>query len=93
VSEHEDRYEATADDAGDFDDEHPSGHADEIETVDGEPSRAPRWTEPEPTGVPAVDETVAELAELDQLPTGEHVAVYDASHRRLQDALADLDGA
>ena len=48
---------------------------------------------PEPTGVPAVDEAVADVAELDQLPTGEHVAIYDAVHRKLQDALADLDGA
>ena len=48
---------------------------------------------PEPTGVPAVDAAVERLAELDALPTSEHVAVYDAVHRQLQDALADLDGA
>jgi hypothetical protein len=48
---------------------------------------------PQPTGVPTVDAAVDRLAELDDLPTGEHVAIYDAVHRQLQDALADLDGA
>ncbi len=33
------------------------------------------------------------MLELDHLPTGEHVAYYEAAHRRLQDALADLDGS
>jgi hypothetical protein len=51
------------------------------------------WELPEPTGVPAVDEAVADVSRLDQLPTSEHVAIYDAVHRKLQDALADLDGA
>jgi hypothetical protein len=50
------------------------------------------WTPPPPTGVPAVDAAVEKLQELDGLPTGEHVAVYDEVHRLLQDALADLDG-
>jgi hypothetical protein len=48
---------------------------------------------PAPTGVPTVDSAVERLTELDGLPTGEHVAIYDAVHRQLQDALADLDGA
>ena len=48
---------------------------------------------PQPTGVQTVDAAVERLAELDALPTNEHVAVYDAVHRQLQDALADLDGA
>lgn len=52
-----------------------------------------RWELPGPTGVAAVDDAVAPLAELDDLPTGEHVAYYEAVHRRLQDALADLDSA
>lgn len=52
-----------------------------------------RWELPSPTGVPAVDEALAPLVELDGLPTGEHVAHYEAVHRRLQDALADLDSA
>jgi hypothetical protein len=50
------------------------------------------WTMPQPTGVPAVDAAVERLGELEGLPTGEHVAVYDGVHRLLQDALADLDG-
>ena len=52
-----------------------------------------RWELPGPTGVPAVDDAVAPLAELDELPTGEHVGYYETVHRRLQDALADLDSA
>ena len=51
------------------------------------------WTRPDSTGVPSVDAAVDELARLDQLPTGEHVAVYEGLHRQLQDALADLDGS
>jgi hypothetical protein len=50
------------------------------------------WTRPEPTGVASVDAAIEELAQLDELPTREHVAVYDGLHRQLQDALADLDG-
>jgi propanediol dehydratase small subunit len=53
----------------------------------------PQASVPEPTGVQTVDAAVERLAELDALPTSEHVAVYDAVHRQLQDALADLDGA
>ena len=44
------------------------------------------------TGVPAVDAALERLAELEQLPTADHVEVFDGVHRRLQDALADLDG-
>ncbi|MGH8890118.1 MAG: hypothetical protein ACRDV3_10250 [Acidothermaceae bacterium] len=51
------------------------------------------WQPPESTAVPAVDEAVATLTELDSLPTAEHVAYYELAHRQLQDALADLDGA
>ena len=51
------------------------------------------WTRPDSTGVPSVDAAIDELARLDELPTGEHVAVYEGLHRQLQDALADLDGA
>jgi hypothetical protein len=51
------------------------------------------WQPPEPTGVQGVDDSVEPLTELDELPTAEHVAYYETAHRRLQDALADLDGA
>jgi hypothetical protein len=62
--------------------------------VNDEPSETPDDAgPPAPTGVPTVDSAVGRLTELDGLPTGEHVAIYDAVHRQLQDALADLDGA
>jgi hypothetical protein len=51
------------------------------------------WTRPASTGVASVDAAVEELARLDELPTSEHVAVYEGLHRQLQDALADLDGS
>ena len=39
----------------------------------------------------AVDGALERLEQLDDLPVGEHVAVYDEVHRLLQDALAALD--
>jgi len=51
------------------------------------------WEAPEPTGVQAVDDALTPLRELDDLPPAEHVPYYEAAHRQLQDALADLDGA
>jgi hypothetical protein len=38
-----------------------------------------------------VDQALARLDGLDDLPVGEHVAAFDAVHRALQDALATLD--
>ena len=43
--------------------------------------------------VPAVEEALARLAELEGQPVPEHVEVFDAVHRLLQDALATLDEA
>jgi hypothetical protein len=43
------------------------------------------------TGEPRVDAATARLDEVTDLPTTDHVAVYDDVHRRLQDALADAD--
>jgi hypothetical protein len=40
-----------------------------------------------------VDAATARLEELADLPTADHVAVYDDVHQRLQDALADADPA
>jgi hypothetical protein len=51
------------------------------------------WALPDATGVSSVDAALTELARLDELPTSEHVAVYEGLHRQLQDALADLDGS
>ena len=38
-----------------------------------------------------VETALSRLQELDELPVGEHVVVYDEVHRLLQDALAGLD--
>jgi hypothetical protein len=85
LAESPDATSDTADDAPDiWDESEPEGAAD---------AEAADVIRPEPTGVPPVDAAVERLAELDDLPTGEHVAIYDAVHRQLQDALADLDGA
>ena len=40
-----------------------------------------------------VDRAVALLGALDERPVAEHVEVFDAVHRSLQDALATLDEA
>jgi hypothetical protein len=40
-----------------------------------------------------VDAATALLDQLDGLPVSEHVEVFDAVHRSLQDALATLDEA
>jgi hypothetical protein len=41
----------------------------------------------------AVDTALGLLDGLDELPVGDHVEVFDAVHRALQDALATLDEA
>ena len=38
-----------------------------------------------------VEGALTRLEDLDDLPVGDHVAVYDEVHRLLQDALAALD--
>ncbi|MCW2499321.1 MAG: hypothetical protein JWN87_997 [Frankiales bacterium] len=40
-----------------------------------------------------VDAGLARLEGLEDLPVGDHVEVFDAVHRSLQDALATLDEA
>lgn len=65
----------------------------EDEVVEDVEVRERAWAPPVATGVPTVDAVIGELDRLDALPTSEHVTVYDAVHRQLQDALADLDGA
>jgi len=39
----------------------------------------------------SVAAALARLEELDELPTAEHVDLFDIVHRLLQDALATLD--
>jgi hypothetical protein len=45
------------------------------------------------TGEPRVDAALGRLADVTSAPVDEHVAIYDDVHRRLQEALADLDGS
>ena len=40
-----------------------------------------------------VEQALAALDGLEELPVAEHVDVFDGVHRALQDALASLDGA
>jgi hypothetical protein len=47
--------------------------------------------DPEVTGDARVDAATARLGDLAELPTSDHVGVYDDVQRRLQDALADAE--
>ena len=47
------------------------------------------WT---PTGDVRVDTAVELTGDLANLPTTEHLAVYEDVHRRLQETLADASG-
>ena len=51
---------------------------------------APAGAQPS-TGDTRVDEAVARLADLAELPVAEHPAVFDYVHERLTEALGDLD--
>lgn len=43
------------------------------------------------TGDPRVDDAVARLDDLAELPLAEHLAVFEYVHERLTEALGDLD--
>ena len=43
----------------------------------------------EPTSDMRVDSALARMQDVSNLPTDEHVEIFDEVHRRLQDALAD----
>jgi hypothetical protein len=43
---------------------------------------------PDPTGHAGVDAVLTSLADLEDRPVGEHVAVFESAHARLRDALA-----
>jgi hypothetical protein len=47
--------------------------------------------EGEETGEPRVDEAIAELGRLGDLPLDEHVAVFEDTHARLGQVLSELD--
>lgn len=48
---------------------------------------------PGATPHPQVEQALAQLGGLADLPVAEHVEAFDGVHRLLQDALASLDGA
>ena len=70
-----------------------AGIPDEPEAFVEELRAAADLPEPEvpETGEPRVDEVLGRLGGIENLPTAEHVGVYDEVHRGLQDALANLD--
>jgi len=72
-----------------------TSHDDDLLDVaaDVEPAAQPDRTieVPPSTGEPRVDEAVAALAALDELPTSEHADVFEDVHRRLHTALTELD--
>jgi hypothetical protein len=49
-------------------------------------------TEGETTGDERVDAAMARLGELEAVPTAAHPEIFQDVHRRLQDALARIDG-
>lgn len=53
------------------------------------PLVAQPWTA---TGDVRVDTAVELIGDLANLPTADHLAVYEDVHRRLQDTLADASG-
>lgn len=58
----------------------PVGAAEQIAGGQAEPPAAA-------TGVPAVDEVLASMADLADRPVAEHVAVFEQAHDRLRRAL------
>ena len=60
-----------------------------LQEVEPEPELVlPVW---EPTGDPAVDAALDELARVDGLSTAEHVTVYAGVHQALHARLSDLE--
>jgi hypothetical protein len=55
------------------------------------PGLAPGAVERPATGDARVDEAVARLADLAELPVAEHPPVFEYVHERLTEALGDLD--
>lgn len=45
----------------------------------------------EETGEARVDEVIAGLEHLDELPLAEHVRVFEGTHARLRQVLSELD--
>ena len=57
----------------------------------GESAVSPGENAQPATGDGRVDEAVARLADLDELPVAKHPAVFEYVHERLTEALGDLD--
>ena len=64
-----------------------SGLIDESQVVS---STLPLKDSIEPTGDARVDAALERLQDSESLPTEEQLAVFEEVHRRLQDALSDL---
>jgi hypothetical protein len=68
---------------------------DAVQAADvGSANDAPDGTDSEPdarTGVPAADQAAERLRDLDDAPLDQHVEIYEDTHRRLEEGLADLD--
>ncbi|MCZ4096565.1 hypothetical protein G3I60_41985 [Streptomyces sp. SID13666] len=52
---------------------------------------APLGLAPAPTGQAAVDTLIVRLSDADDLPTADHIEVYEDVHRGLREALTALD--
>lgn len=48
-------------------------------------------SDPDETGVPAVDEVLRSVRGLEERPVGEHVQVFERAHERLRRALDATD--
>ena len=57
----------------------------------GQSAQSPGESARPATGDGRVDEAVARLADLAELPVAEHPAVFEYVHERLTEALGDLD--
>lgn len=57
----------------------------------GESAQSPEESARPATGDGRVDEAVARLVDLAELPVAEHPAVFEYLHERLTEALGDLD--
>ena len=58
------------------------GHEDE-----GPTTSRPQPAEPTRTGVPAVDDVLADVDRLDDVPLDEHLAAFERAHEALRSAL------
>lgn len=61
------------------------------QSVDDRTDAADPGPQPPVTGEPGVDDAQKRLSEIADLPTADHVEVYDEVHQRLSDILADSD--